>query len=233
MPEQEPVEEAYEDDDAHVGSQNENLPRSSFFFACLSFLLAFICLSLLLNRPHDFIFSLLFLLGVVLFGTAGILFLQQNSLLNRPVSMEGNSQDDKEEQAMLSMQEGGEEVTPDEASSFEQLVEEALSSLPSPFQEKMENLVIVVESEPAKEVLQRMRTKEGQALFGLYEGVPFTTQGYAGALQPEVITIFQGPIERFCRRDPDCMRDQVRRTVLHEIAHHFGIDHDEMPGWLK
>lgn len=97
----------------------------------------------------------------------------------------------------------------------------------------MENLVILVENEPAKEALRRMGTKEGYTLFGLYEGVPLTTQGHAGAMRPEVITIFQGPIERYCHRDPDRIREQVRRTVLHEVAHHFGIDHDEMPIWIK
>jgi predicted Zn-dependent protease with MMP-like domain len=63
--------------------------------------------------------------------------------------------------------------------------------------------------------------------------VDVTRQGAAGAPQPEVITIYRRPIERYCRGDPDRIREQVRRTVLHELAHHFGIDHDAMPDWIR
>jgi predicted Zn-dependent protease with MMP-like domain len=241
MPEQEPAEEAYADDGTQIKEEeeparhkSENIPRSSFFFASLSFLIAFICLSILLSRYLDFILYLLLLCGVIVFGTVGILFLRQNSLLNRTAYAQMDNESDEEAQALLSLQEEKDEVTDEAAQgSFERLVEEALIAIPAEFQEKMENMVILVENEPPKEVLQRMETKEGYTLFGLYEGVPLTTQSHAGAMRPEVITIFQGPIERYCHRDPDRIREQVRRTVLHEVAHHFGIDHDEMPIWIK
>jgi predicted Zn-dependent protease with MMP-like domain len=245
MSEQEPIEEEYaddkeqgqEEDDARskfLKRAREGIPRSSFFFACLSFLIAFICLGIFVSRYLDFLSYLLLLLAIIVFGGVGVLFLRQNSLLNRTARAQMEKEGDEEEQALLRIQEEEEGI--DEAAqqdSFERLVEEALISIPAEFQEKMENVVVLVEHEPSQEVLQRMGTKEGYTLFGLYEGVPLTIQDHAGALRPEVITIYQGPIERYCGRDPDRIREQVRRTVLHEVAHHFGIDHDEMPIWVK
>jgi len=241
MSEQEPVEEEYADGDEQVqeeeqvSAKKERIPRSSFFFACLCFLIAFICLGIFVSRYLDFLSYLLLILAVIVFGGVGILFLRHNSSLNRRAREWMENESDEEEQALLDIQAWEMEEGTDEGAedSFERLVEEALISIPAEFQEKMENLMVLVEQEPSTEVLHRMGTKEGYTLFGLYEGVPLTTQGHEGALRPEVITIFQGPIERYCHRDPDRIREQVRRTVLHEVAHHFGIDHDEMPIWVK
>ena len=89
-----------------------------------------------------------------------------------------------------------------------------LDSLPPELGRAMSNVSIVFEDEPP----------DGQPLLGLYQGVPLTrrTSGYAGAL-PDKITIFQGNLEAICRTDAE-IREEVRKTVLHEIAHHFGID---------
>jgi predicted Zn-dependent protease with MMP-like domain len=70
-------------------------------------------------------------------------------------------------------------------------------------------------------------------LLGLYQGVPTTKQNIWQAHMPEVITLYQGPIERYCLFSPARIQHQVRATLLHEIAHHFGMDHDEMPIWVK
>ncbi len=236
-----PVEEEYEDGDEQVkeeelvGAKKEHIPRSSFFFACLCFLIAFICLAILVSKYLDFLSYLLLILAVMVFGGVGILFLRHNSSLNRHAREWMENGRDEEERALLDIQEEemGEGADEEAEDAFERLVEEALISIPVEFQERMENVMVLVEREPSPEVLQRMGTKEGYTLFGLYEGVPLTTQGHEGALRPEVITIFQGPIERYCYLDPDRIRVQVRRTVLHEVAHHFGIDHDEMPIWVK
>jgi predicted Zn-dependent protease with MMP-like domain len=120
-----------------------------------------------------------------------------------------------------------------ELSSFEILVEEALSSIPAEFQQKMENVLVRVQYEPGEEVMQRMGIKAGYTLLGLYEGVPLTAYGQANVPHPEIITIYQRSIEAYCHGDPDRIREQVRHTVLHEVAHHFGIDHEEMPIWIK
>jgi predicted Zn-dependent protease with MMP-like domain len=97
---------------------------------------------------------------------------------------------------------------------FEQLVTDALDDVPEDIRELMSNVAVTVEDEPPP----------GQNLLGLYQGVPLGKRGpyYSGAL-PDKITIYRGPIERMSGGDIDRLRAQVRRTVFHEIAHHFGI----------
>jgi len=97
---------------------------------------------------------------------------------------------------------------------FEQLVADALDELPEDIRSLMTNVAVTVEDEPPP----------GQNLLGLYQGVPWGNRGpyYTGAL-PDKITIYRGPMERLSRGDPERLRNQVRRTVFHEIAHHFGI----------
>jgi predicted Zn-dependent protease with MMP-like domain len=128
---------------------------------------------------------------------------------------------------------GGGEDDEEGLNAFKTLVEEALDSIPLEFRERMENLAILVETEPDREVLQRVGTREGYTLLGLYEGTPLTAQRYQGKMLPERITIYQRTIEAYCHGDPERIRQQVRATLLHEVAHHFGIDHDEMPIWVK
>jgi predicted Zn-dependent protease with MMP-like domain len=112
--------------------------------------------------------------------------------------------------------------------TFEELVAEALDSLPPDIQEKLENVEVVVEWRPSPAQMRRMGLGPGQTLFGLYEGVPLTerTSGYNLVL-PDKITIFRQPIETYCRTDEQ-VRQTVRRTVLHELAHHFGISDDRL-----
>jgi predicted Zn-dependent protease with MMP-like domain len=102
----------------------------------------------------------------------------------------------------------------DGAAGFEQLVSDALDELPEDIRELMTNVAVTVEDEPPP----------GQNLLGLYQGVLWGSRGpyYAGAL-PDKITIYRGPMERMTGGDPERLRNQVRRTVFHEIAHHFGI----------
>jgi predicted Zn-dependent protease with MMP-like domain len=103
--------------------------------------------------------------------------------------------------------------------SFEQLVDEALDELPDDIRNVMSNVAVTVEDEPPP----------GQPLLGLYQGVPLGRRGpyYTGAL-PDKITIYRGPIERMTGGNPELLRRQVRRTVLHEIAHHFGISDERL-----
>jgi predicted Zn-dependent protease with MMP-like domain len=97
---------------------------------------------------------------------------------------------------------------------FEQAAQEALDELPPELRSAMSNVTIVIEDEP----------QDGAPLLGLYQGVPLTrrSSAYAGAL-PDKITIFRGPLERFYGADPERLRVEIKRVVLHEIAHHFGI----------
>ena len=107
----------------------------------------------------------------------------------------------------------------DPSEPFEEYVQEALGSLPPELRAQMSNVEIVVEEEPPP----------GSRLLGLYQGVPLTRRnsGY-GAVLPDKITIYRGPLGRIYGRDREDLRRQVRRVVLHEIAHHFGISDERL-----
>jgi predicted Zn-dependent protease with MMP-like domain len=119
-----------------------------------------------------------------------------------------------------------------DAATFDALIAEALTAVPHTFDEYMRNVVVQAEQEPDAETLRQAGVPAGHTLLGLYHGVSLTRRG-AGEAGPEVITIYRGPIERYCGGDLERIRRQVRATTLHEVAHHFGIDHDEMPEWVK
>ncbi len=212
--------------------------RSRYFFALMSFLVALIFLSTYLNNSYDLLSGWLLLLGTCAFGAVGVLFLVPNSIFNRttsPDSTSSSSADDnslREAETVDSFVEG-EDAEEGELSSFELLVEEALSSIPAAFHEKMENVQVQVQYEPGEDVMQRVGIKAGYTLLGLYEGVPLTSYGQTRMPHPEIITIYQHTIEAYCHGNPDRIREQVRHTVLHEVAHHFGIDHEEMPIWIQ
>ncbi|HSB38445.1 MAG TPA: metallopeptidase family protein [Gaiellaceae bacterium] len=108
-------------------------------------------------------------------------------------------------------------MEPDE--EFEEAVEAAIETLPDELHDAMSNVAIVVEDEPPA----------GQPLLGLYEGVPLThrSSAYSGT-PPDKISIYRGPLERLYGHDPEVLRDEIRRVVLHEIAHHFGISDERL-----
>jgi len=108
--------------------------------------------------------------------------------------------------------------------TFRKLVEEALVDLPPVFAQKLDNVEIVVEDEPSLGTRIKMKLPPWSTLLGLYEGVPATKRGsgYTMAL-PDKITIYQKPIEHVSHT-PEEIKTTVRRTVLHEIGHHFGLD---------
>ena len=113
---------------------------------------------------------------------------------------------------------------------FEELVQEALDSIPHELWDAIDNLAVTVEEWPTRAQLQQMGIGGGNLLLGLYEGVPLTARSqYYGLVPPDRITIFRGPILRVCPpNDEDAIRAQVRRTVLHEVAHHFGISDERL-----
>lgn len=114
---------------------------------------------------------------------------------------------------------------------FESLVSETLDSLPADIAAQVENVDVVVEDEPPPHVLAEL--EPGTSLFGLYHGIPLTKRGSDyGNVLPDKISIYKGPIIRYWRR-PDAIRNQVRRTVIHEIGHYFGMPEDRLHelGW--
>jgi predicted Zn-dependent protease with MMP-like domain len=109
--------------------------------------------------------------------------------------------------------------------TFEEHVQRALESLPDDLRRAMSNVAIVVEDENPEE----------PDLLGLYTGVPLTDRGaesYAGAL-PDKIEIYRVPLEEEFGDDPELLEEEIRVTVLHEIAHHFGIGEERLDelGW--
>jgi predicted Zn-dependent protease with MMP-like domain len=111
--------------------------------------------------------------------------------------------------------------------TFETLVVQALDDLPDTFLAALDNVDVVIEQEPSVEHRRRL-APSGATLLGLYEGVPQTqrTSGY-GLVAPDKITIFEGPIRRASSNDQS-LKKLVQRTVIHEIAHHFGISDDRL-----
>lgn len=111
--------------------------------------------------------------------------------------------------------------------TFEAIVAEALDELPAEFARHMRNVEVQVALRPTSAQRRAVGLKPWQTLYGLYEGVPLTERVGGGPLLPDSITIFQDPLVRdFPGRD--ALRAQVRRTVLHEIAHFFGISDDRL-----
>ena len=107
--------------------------------------------------------------------------------------------------------------------SFEQLVEVALDDLPAPFDRLLDNVAIVIEDEPSPEQLRFSDMRAGDTLYGLYEGVPAIEYGAYFVPVPNKISLFRLPLEEDFP-DPEDLAHEVRRTVIHELAHHAGID---------
>ena len=111
---------------------------------------------------------------------------------------------------------------------FEQLVIRAIESLPGEFRDRLDNIDIVIADRPSLEQLESLGGRRGETLLGLYEGVPLIHRhGGYGMVAPDKITVFKKAIEAVCRNDTQVI-SEVRRVVLHEIAHHFGIDDDRL-----
>jgi predicted Zn-dependent protease with MMP-like domain len=110
-----------------------------------------------------------------------------------------------------------------ERAHFERLVAQAIDDLPDDFKEKLDNVAVTVEDLPSPRDARR-HGRGGRLLLGLYQGQPLTRRDTRyGMAFPDKITIYQRNVEAICRTDAE-IREQVRTTVLHEIAHHFGID---------
>lgn len=107
---------------------------------------------------------------------------------------------------------------------FEKIVKEGIKAIPKIFLKKLDNVAIVIEDEPTLVQRNSLGLGSSATLFGLYEGVPQGRRGtgYSGVL-PDKITIFQKPIEEAARNEQE-IKDLVKSTVWHEIAHHFGMD---------
>ena len=110
-----------------------------------------------------------------------------------------------------------------EKKEFEKLVKQSVLELPEKIRKTMENVAIVIENRPSQENLRQVGIRYGNILLGLYEGVPQTKWGKGfGMVLPDKITIFQESIEKFAKSSEE-IKELVKNTVWHEIAHHFGF----------
>ena len=110
---------------------------------------------------------------------------------------------------------------------FERLVERALDEIPAPFRAALDEVAIVIEDDATDEQLEISGLGRDDALYGLYEGTPRTAWGADFAPFPNKISLFRIPLEEDFP-DPDDLADEVRVTVIHELAHHLGIDDDRL-----
>jgi predicted Zn-dependent protease with MMP-like domain len=112
--------------------------------------------------------------------------------------------------------------------AFAAVVEEAVESIPPSFAPYLEEIVIDVEDMPDPVTCEDVGIKDPRSLLGLYRGTPLTNRHVDAPYRfPERIVIYKRNIERYCRSRRS-MIDQIRRTVLHEIGHHFGLDEDDL-----
>ncbi len=112
---------------------------------------------------------------------------------------------------------------------FRRLVREAVASLPPDLLRRVENVSIVIERRPTARERKLAGIGPSHTLLGLYQGIPLTQRGHESynLVLPDRIFIYQEPIESFCATDDD-IRREVRNTVVHELAHYFGIDDDRL-----
>lgn len=112
---------------------------------------------------------------------------------------------------------------------FDALIAKAMGELPQAYINNLDNVAITFADEPTPEQLTKQGVRHGQLLLGLYEGIPLTARfstGYSGVL-PDKITLFKHPIQMVSRDDTELF-EQIKRTLWHEIAHHYGLDHDRI-----
>jgi len=113
------------------------------------------------------------------------------------------------------------------AAAFERLVDRALAAIPDPYRVALDEVAIVIEDEPTREQLRENDIAPGDTLYGLYEGVARTEYAADWLTVPNRITLFRRPLEEDFPHPLD-LEDEVRLTVLHELAHHLGIDDDRL-----
>jgi len=106
---------------------------------------------------------------------------------------------------------------------FEELVEEALAALPEVFRQKLTNVAVIVEDYPPREA------DDNALLLGLFHGVPRTEKSVFFATPPDQIFLYQKNIEAVCSTDEQ-VRREIRRTLLHELGHYFGLNENELRG---
>ena len=112
---------------------------------------------------------------------------------------------------------------------FQELVQEAIDSIPRRFAAEIKNVAIVIEDRPGLQLLEEMEMEEDEVLLGLYQGVPLPERQWAhGNTLPDQITLFQRSIEEDCEGDEDEIVVAIGETLIHELGHYFGLSEEEI-----
>lgn len=110
---------------------------------------------------------------------------------------------------------------------FQQYIDEAFATLSPEYVRRLENVAILYENEPTPEQRERLKLHNNQSLFGLYEGVPLPQRQGTMPLLPDKITLFKRPL-LWASHDKASLKENIRHTLWHEMAHYFGLDHDKI-----
>lgn len=113
-------------------------------------------------------------------------------------------------------------------SAFEQLVRAGREQIPSKFRAYLQEMALVVESEPTIEQKESSGVPADEELLGFYEGTPRSERMYLPYRLPDKISLFQGPLERICDGNAACIQKEVSRTLWHELAHALGTTEDRL-----
>jgi len=110
---------------------------------------------------------------------------------------------------------------------FQRLIDQALGELPGEHAQQLKNVAILYEEDPTPEQRLAGKLRPDQTLLGLYEGVPLSERQGMTRLLPDKITLFKGPLSRLSRDETD-LKEQIKHTLWHEIAHYYGLNHDRI-----
>src|SRR5689334_5549042 len=111
---------------------------------------------------------------------------------------------------------------------FHSMMEESIEKIPASFKEKIENLAFIVEPYPSDSDIERLNLNDRYSLLGLYSGVPYTSRNtYYMGVTPDRIILFQKNIEARCGNISE-LKKLIEEVVIHEVAHYFGMDEDQV-----
>jgi predicted Zn-dependent protease with MMP-like domain len=110
---------------------------------------------------------------------------------------------------------------------FQHLIDQALGELPGEHVKNIENVAILYEEVPTPEQREKLALRNDQTLLGLYEGVPLSQRQGMTRIFPDKITLFKGPLQ-WQANSPEALKEEIKHTLWHEIAHYYGLDHDKI-----
>jgi predicted Zn-dependent protease with MMP-like domain len=110
---------------------------------------------------------------------------------------------------------------------FQDIINTSITSLPKAYVDRLENVAFIIEDYPSEEQRRQLELRNDQTLFGLYEGVPLSRRQGTTKLLPDKITLFKNPIESVSNSLAE-IRTQIAKTVWHEVAHYYGLNHDQI-----